>query len=243
VRRHRRLSLLSVLIGVSASTIAAAELGEAAGRAYAEYLGQASRSFLDRLNQPPGGSDADHAALQAERTIVGPVHHWRGAIFIPGVTLDQAISVSRTYRDYPNIFRPIIASTVLADEGDFLRVQFRIRESAAGMTVILDVRSTIRYVRIDARRAYDISSADEILEVKVLQNQMRSTEAGCVSDRLRHRWDASSRHQADVKVNRLLVNQAIRSGSSRSRRDLREAPATRAAAYSAARARAPRVRR
>ncbi len=178
-RERRRLLLLSVLIVVSASRIAAVELGDAASRAYAEYVGQASRSFLDRLNQPPGGGDADHAALRAERTIVGPggedgilnvpgglVHHWRGAIFIPGVTLDQAISVSRTYRDYPNIFRPIIASTVLADEGDFLRVQFRIRESAAGMTAILDVRSSIRYVRIDARRAYDISSADEILEVK-----------------------------------------------------------------------------
>ena len=179
MRCHHRLLLLSVLIGVSASTIAAAELGEATSRAYAEYVGQATRSFLDRLTQPPGGNDADRAALRAERTIVRPgeedgilnvprglVHHWRGAIFIPGVTLNQAITVSRTYRDYPKIFRTIIASSVLSDTGDFLQVQFRIRESVAGMTATLDVRSRIRYVRVDARRAYDVSSADEILEVK-----------------------------------------------------------------------------
>ena len=179
MRRHRRLLLLSVLICVSASTTAAAELGEAAARAYAEYVDQARRSFLDRLNQPPGGSNADRAALRAEKIVVRPggedgilnvpgglVHHWRGTIFIPRVTLDQAISVSRMYRDYPTIFTPIIASTVLSDEGDLLRVRFRIRESAAGMTATLDMRSSIRYVRVDARRAYDISSADEILEVK-----------------------------------------------------------------------------
>ncbi len=177
--RRRRPLLLVVLIAASASALAAAELVEAASRAFEEYIDQATQSFLGRVNQHPGGGDTDRAALRAERIIVQPggedgilsvpgglVHHWRGAIFIPGVTLDQVMSVSRAYTDYPKIFRPIIASTVLSEEGDFFRVQFRIRESAGGMTATLDVRSSIRYVRVDARHAYDISSADEILEVK-----------------------------------------------------------------------------
>ena len=186
MRRYYQPLILSVLVGVSASTVAAAVLTDAASQAYAEYVDRARQSFLDHLSQPPGGSDADRAALRGQRAIVRPgggdgiqtmpgslVHHWRGAIFIRGVTLDQALSVSRAYPDYPSIFRPIIASTVLSDKGDVLRVQFRMKESAAGMTAILDVWSSIRYVRIDATRAYGVSISDEIREV---EDAGRSTE-------------------------------------------------------------------
>lgn len=179
MRRYCLLLLLSALAGVFASTAAAAELSERAIQAYAAYVDQARQSFLDRLSKPPGGSDADHALLRGGRTLARPgggdgiqkapgslVHHWRGAIFIAGVTLDQALSVSRAYRDYPEIFRPIITSTVLSESGDVLRVQFRIRESHAGVTATLDLWSNIRYVRIDATHAYGISTSDEILEVK-----------------------------------------------------------------------------
>ena len=179
MRRYLRSLLLSALIGVTASTSAAAVLTNAASEAYAEYLGRARQSFLDRLSQPPAGNDADRAALLGDQTIVRPgggdgiqsmpgslIHHWRGAIFIRGVTLDHALNVSRAYREYPNIYRPIIASTVLSDEGDAFRVLLRMKESAAGMTAILDVWSSIRYVRLDPTHAYDVSSSEAILEVR-----------------------------------------------------------------------------
>jgi hypothetical protein len=49
------------------------------------------------------------------------IHHWRGAIFIRGVTLDKAVAVSRAYRDYPAIFHPVVAAKVLSQEGNALR--------------------------------------------------------------------------------------------------------------------------
>jgi hypothetical protein len=181
-----RLLLASIILGVSAPTLSAAVLTDAAARAYAEYIDRARRSFLDRVNQPVGGGDSDRAALQREETTVRPgggdgiqelpdslLHHWRGAVFIPRTTLNQSLSVSRGYSDYPTIFHPVVAAKVLSDQGDALRVQFRMRQSAGGITGTVDMWSNIQYGRPDPTHAYVISIADTIREVK---DAGRSTE-------------------------------------------------------------------
>jgi hypothetical protein len=76
------------------------------------------------------------------------------------------LSLSRAYRDYPTIFKPVVAAEVLSDEGDTLRVQFRMRQSAGGITGTIDVWSNIRYGNIDSTHAYVISTSDTIREVK-----------------------------------------------------------------------------
>jgi hypothetical protein len=162
---------------VAVSTLLAAELSEAASQAYAAHVDRARQSFLDRATV--GISDADRAALRQGRTIVRPgsgdgilnapgslIHHWFAATLIPGVTLDQVVGVSHAYPEYPSIFRPIVSVMVVSDEGQSLRVQFRMRESAAGMSATLDMTSRVIYSRADARHAYVISNADEIHEVK-----------------------------------------------------------------------------
>ena len=186
VRRCRWLILVSAIIGISFSTLEAAVLTDAAAKAWADYVDRARQSFLNRVNQPIGSSDVERASLRKEETVVHPaggdgiqtmpdslIHHWRGTVFIRGVTLDQVVSVSRAYRDYPKIFPPVIAATVLSDEGEALRVQFRMKQSAAGMTATLDMWSNIRYVKSDAAHAHVLSSSDTIREV---QNAGRATE-------------------------------------------------------------------
>jgi hypothetical protein len=183
---QRKPLLVFAIIGVTVSTLAAAVLPDAATKAYADYVDRARQSFLNRVNQPVGGGEAERASLGREQTIVQPgggdgihtlpgslIHHWRGRIFIHGVTLDQVVSVSRAYPEYPKIFHPVVAATVLSSEGDVLRVQFRMRQSVAGITGTLDVWSSIRYVKVDATHAYVVSSSDTIREVK---DAGRSTE-------------------------------------------------------------------
>jgi hypothetical protein len=185
-RRSRWLLLAAVMLGASAPMLLAAVLTDAAARAYAEYVDQARRSFLNRVSQPPAAGEAERAALLREETTVRPgggdgiqempaslIHHWRGAVFIPHTTLNQSLSVSRAYRDYPAIFHPVVAAKVLSDEGDALRVQFRMRQSAGGITGTVDMWSNIQYGRIDPTHAYVISIADTIREVK---DAGRSTE-------------------------------------------------------------------
>src|SRR5262249_33704506 len=108
----------------------------------------------------PGGGDG---ILNAPGSLI---HHWSAAVMIPGVTLDQVVAVSRAYADYPSIFHPVMSAVELSDEGQSLRGQFRMKESAAGMSATLDVTSQVIYSRPDAQHAFVISTADEIHEVK-----------------------------------------------------------------------------
>ena len=176
-RRSRFLFAL-FLFCVSAAPLLAASLTDAAAKAYVDYLERSRKSFLDRVTQPLGNG-SDHAALQRQEITVQPggsdgiqkmpdslIHHWRSTVFIPRTTLTQALSVSHSYRDYPTIFRPVVAAKVLSDDGDSLRAQFRMRQSAGGITGTIDVWSNISYGRIDASHAYVISISDTIREVK-----------------------------------------------------------------------------
>ena len=175
----RRLLFVAIVVGVSGSTVLAATLTDAATKAYVDYLDRARRSFLERVKQPIGDNAAERAALHRDETTVRPgggdgiqtmpdslIHHWRGTIFIPHTTLSQSLSVSHAYREYPTIFKPVVAATVLSDEGDALRVQMRIRQSAGGITGTVDAWSNIRYGNVDSTHAYVISTSDTIREVK-----------------------------------------------------------------------------
>jgi len=177
--RSRQPLLVAIMLGVSVSTLFAAVLTDSAAKAYTEYVERARRLFMDRVNQPLGVGGAERAALQKEETNVRPgggdgiqtmpeslIHHWRGIVFIPRTSLSQALSVSRGYSNYPNIFRPVVTAKVLSDDGDALRVQFRMKQSAGGITGVIDMWSSIRYGRSDPTHAYVISMADTIREVK-----------------------------------------------------------------------------
>jgi hypothetical protein len=181
-----RLLIAAIILGVTAQTLSAAVLTDAAAKAYAEYVDRARRSFLGRVNQPVGGGDSERAALHREEMTVRPgggdgiqelpdslLHHWRGAVFIPRTTLQESLSVSRAYPDYPMIFHPVVAAKILSDEGDALRVQFRMRQSAGGITGTVDMWSNIQYRRLDPTHASVISMTDTIREVK---DAGRSTE-------------------------------------------------------------------
>jgi hypothetical protein len=176
-RSHGPLVLLC-LLAVCGSAVAAAELTDAASRAYADYASRARQAFLARATSPPP-NPTDRAALQDGTPSVRPgggdgilnapdslIHHWSGGIFIRGVTLDQVVSVSRDYPNYPMFFRAVQRASVLADRGDTIQLNFRMRESAGGMTATLDMKSNVIYSRPDATHAYAVSSSDEIREVK-----------------------------------------------------------------------------
>ena len=138
------------------------------------------QASLEQMDKHFFGSGADQAAaLRAGQTVVwaggedgilsvsgGLIHHWHARILLPHVSLEDVVAVSRSYTDYPDIFGPIVAARVLSDTGENLVVQFRMKESAGGMSATLDMRSRIRYVRVDRRRVYSTAASEEIVEIK-----------------------------------------------------------------------------
>lgn len=163
----RWLSLFLVW-ALAPSPASAAELTGAAIRAYDEYFAAAREAFVALATKPTPASGTGVEPGSGDGILAKPgglVHHWRGEIFLPDVTLDQVLAISQAYADYPRIFKPIRAATVLPPAGDDLRVQFRMRSSGGGLSATLAVRSRIHWVRVDERRAYVVSSSEEIREV------------------------------------------------------------------------------
>lgn len=179
VRVRRRFAAGAVLVVCLAAAApppaADAELKEQTVRAYELYLEDAERAFVTRpprtVSTDAGrGQDTVSAGPAHEDGIIkvpgGLVHHWSGRAFVPARRLADLVAVSRAYADYPSIYRAVLASSVLDDSGDTVRVQMRIKESAGGLSAVLEIRSTVRYAQPSPDRAVVLSSADEIREVK-----------------------------------------------------------------------------
>ena len=165
--------VLGYLAALDSEPAAAAELQRHTSQAYDAYLVQAKRAFLQRIrNQAavPRRDGVVPAAPGREDGIVdvpdGLVHHWIGTAFIRDVTLRQVVDMSRAHSTYSSIYKAIIASKLLGRQGDTFSVLMRLKEGEAGVSAVLDVRSTIQYINETSRGVYAISDAHEIREVK-----------------------------------------------------------------------------
>jgi len=158
----------------AAGVAMAAELRPHANQAYDDFLEKATARFLARVTKAGGSSGGRDGVVPArpgtEDGIIavpdGLVHHWAGAAYMHGASLEQALAVSCAYDAYTRIYRSVVGSRLLARDGNTYRVQMRIREGEGGVTAVLDVRSTVRYVRLASGRVYAISNTNEIREVR-----------------------------------------------------------------------------
>ncbi len=170
--RTRRTLLVAAVLSHGVP-LGAAELEARTVTAYDEYLSRVRRAFLARVGDDSSGRMADGVGTGrpgGEDGIIsvpgGLVHHWIGSAFVGGASLADALEVSQAYADYSTVHEPIIASKILSRTGDTFRVLIRLKEGEAGITAVLDIRSTVEYVRRSGRSAYAISRSDELREVQ-----------------------------------------------------------------------------
>jgi len=96
----------------------------------------------------------------------GMVHHWYGAIFIPGATLDQVLKLVQDYDHHHEIYRPeVLGSRLLQRDGDDFKVYLRLRKKKV-ITVTLNTEHDVQYHRVDAQRAHSRSHSTRIAEVE-----------------------------------------------------------------------------
>ena len=95
----------------------------------------------------------------------GAIHHWRGSIFVPGVTLDDVLHGVRSPLRQEDLQEDVIESRVLERDADRVRVFLKLRRKKL-VTLHFNTEHEMRYARHGAGRASSRSVATRIAELE-----------------------------------------------------------------------------
>jgi putative flippase GtrA len=97
----------------------------------------------------------------------GKIHHWRGAVFIPGVDLDFVMSKVEEPESEDMAQEDVLASKVLERYPDGLKLFLKLQRSKI-VTVVYNTEHNVRFKRYGALQASSSSVAKKIAEVESL---------------------------------------------------------------------------
>jgi hypothetical protein len=107
--------------------------------------------------------------LEGSRTLPIPdglVHHWLGVVFVPGSTVDQALSLLQDYDRHDTIYSPAVArSELLSRDGDTFKMSLRFFMKKV-ITVVVNSDHEALFTRHDATRAQSRIHSTRIAEVE-----------------------------------------------------------------------------
>jgi hypothetical protein len=96
----------------------------------------------------------------------GLIHDWRGAVFVPGIKIAEALEMLEDYDRDAEVYGPdVVRSKLLKREGDDFQVYLRLRRKYV-VTAVFDTEYDIQYATLDATRAYANSRSTRIREVE-----------------------------------------------------------------------------
>ena len=132
---------------------------EAAPRQEALGLLRNGDVFMRRLEL----RDDSGGVLRAPR---GLIHHWVGAVFIPGMAVGQVLELVQDYDHHEQVYQPdVVRSRLLGRHGDDFHVALSFRKKKV-LTVTLNTEHDVHYARIDAAQWWSRSVSTRIAEVE-----------------------------------------------------------------------------
>ena len=103
--------------------------------------------------------------IEAASVEDGKIHHWIGALFVPGVTVDAAIErVEGAAGHESQSYEDVLASRLIERNGDHLRVFMKLRRDSV-ITVTYNTEHVVDYTRVTRTRALVRSVAARIAEL------------------------------------------------------------------------------
>src|SRR4029079_10267247 len=95
----------------------------------------------------------------------GKIHHWIGAIFVPGVTVESLVQrLEQNAGHESEHYEDVLASRLIDRNGDRLRVFMKLRRTNL-ITVTYNTEHAVEYRRVAATRATARSVATQIAEL------------------------------------------------------------------------------
>lgn len=96
----------------------------------------------------------------------GLIHDWVGAVFAPGIGVDQVLSLVQNYDNHKNIYQPeVIDSRLVSRENNQFKIFLRLLKKKI-ITVVLDTDHDVEYSALEAKRWYCRSHTTRIAEVE-----------------------------------------------------------------------------
>jgi hypothetical protein len=146
-----------------------AELQRGSGLLWIDQLAEADRSAAyaemkrGEVKMQKLGTRENGATIECPG---GMIHHWVGAVFIPGVNLRDVLAVLQDYDHHAEYYAPDVERSKLESrDGDHLRAFLRFRRHKL-ITVVLDTEHDVRYFRDSDSQAHSRSSATRIAQVE-----------------------------------------------------------------------------
>jgi len=129
-------------------------------QAAAEAQLRAGQVVIERLDAT-GKNDPDKPIAVPD----GMIHHWIGAIFIPGASLAQTLALEEDYDHQQDYFRPdVMQSRILRHDGNDFTIQLRLYKKKV-ITTVLETEHEVHYTMVDATHAWSRSRSIRIQEV------------------------------------------------------------------------------
>jgi hypothetical protein len=101
------------------------------------------------------------------RVIGGLIHHWIGAAFLPGVTLDDILEVTRDYDHYQVFYQPSVTeSKTISRNTSHDLFSMVLMNKAFFLRTALDADYQVTNVRLDNRRFYSVSKTTRVQEIE-----------------------------------------------------------------------------
>ncbi len=186
------LAIVAYLAGQS-SEVLSVELKPETREAFARYV-QATQARVDRELARPGAFlyvqglpeprrsevlatlkgggiymerlrtlDASGREIRAPHALI---HHWLGAVFIPGGTVKQVIELVEDYDHHQEIYKPeVVRSRLVSRSGNDFKLFYRLRKHKV-ITITLNSDHEAWYFPVDATRWHSRSTATRIAEVE-----------------------------------------------------------------------------
>ena len=170
-----------VAVGLTPAPVAAADLQSRTAQAFDKYADEMTRDFVSRaLKNSTTARRCDGVIIARAGNgdgILdvpdGLIHHWLGLAFVQGATLKDVNQVARDYSAYPKVYKAVVSSKVLSQQGDTYRVLIRLKEDA-GLTAVLDVRSAVDY---RTQRGGSITATSKSEEIRQVENFGKRNES------------------------------------------------------------------
>ena len=169
------------VLSVTATPAAAADLQPRTAQAFDKYADEMARDFVSRAQKNSTTARRCDGVIIARagngdgilNVPDGLLHHWLALAFVRGATLKDVEQVARDYSTYPKVYKAVVSSKVLSQQGDTYRVFLRLKEDA-GLTAVLDVRSAVEY---RTQRDLTITAISKSEEIRQVENYGKRNES------------------------------------------------------------------